>query len=276
MIPFPEIAEQSATGSLRDLYADIRQVTDLPFVNLIYRHLATQQEVLDWTWSALRPHFVSGAFAGIALGLRETVEVMVQALVGSQWRRRSELPCAMVAGVVPVLRSYGLANSLNLVAFTALLRRDALQGHAGSDAVPGGAEKEKLPSLPPLPDLRELGPESVARIHRLNAYADEERPAMVASLYRHLALWPDALAQAETMLQPLQQRGVLLGARKSTVDAVQAALLGQALAMPAAPGSFNAGFRTVVTQFATVTIPKMLPIGMLLQGAMQTPCQPNR
>lgn len=273
MIHIPEIAESSAAGSLRDVYADIRQVTGLSFVNLIYRHLATRQDALEWAWGALRPHFVSGAVASAACDLRTAVEAAVKHLEVHLPERRSELPAATIAGVMPVLQSYGVANCMNLVAFTALLGAGTAQGRITSVDKPRNVEHVDLPPLPPLPALQDLAPALVARIHRLNAYADDANPGIVASLYRHLALWSDALAQAEVLLKPMQQRNALCTARSAIVDAVQVVLQGNSMAMPTAYASFDDGFKPVVTRFATIAIPKMLPIGSLLQRAWQTPVQ---
>lgn len=271
--PLPEISEQAAEASLRILYADIRCVTGLPIVNLIYRHLATREDALAWAWSALRPHFVSGAVAELANKLRAGMPSLVEGLRGGlaeQTGKRLD-----TTGALDVVRVYNEANALNLVAITALL-----QAGRGVSAPPAHdalsyLTKATLPGLPPLPELQSLGAETTARILRLNAIADEPDPVIVASLYRHLALWPEVLASVESLLNPRPQRTFLMSARQATVTAVRALLEEQPLGMPPPISPFTRHFMPMVERFATVTISKMVPIGSVLEQAWQPHSQIN-
>ena len=55
-----EIRENEAPPEVAALYDDIRRVTALPVVNLIYRHFATLPGVLPWIWGLVRPALQSG------------------------------------------------------------------------------------------------------------------------------------------------------------------------------------------------------------------------
>ena len=48
--PLPAIAEADATGAVALMFADIRAVTGVGVVNLIWRHLATIPGGLAWAW----------------------------------------------------------------------------------------------------------------------------------------------------------------------------------------------------------------------------------
>jgi hypothetical protein len=55
MAMFPQIPPQDAPPQIAKIYADIRAVSGLPVVNLIWRHLATLPDVLPWAWAMVAP-----------------------------------------------------------------------------------------------------------------------------------------------------------------------------------------------------------------------------
>jgi len=274
LVPFalPEVSEADAKGSLREVYADIRQVMRLPMVNLIYRHLATQQATLERVWNALRPHFASGAVDTAAAQLRSEVESVVKAM-GVAPRRSWSSSASCEPAILEVVEAYLLGNSQNLLALSALL---LARGALASEDISCNPRNSNLPypqpqPLRPLPDFQDLDDVTRARIHRLNRLADEQEPAVVASLYRHLALWPQSLAAAEDLLQELEQRNTLRNARDATVAAARELLMQQPLQLSALGDEFNRSFGRTLGHFATVTIPKMLPIGTALLLSWRAP-----
>jgi hypothetical protein len=58
--PVPAIAESEATGSIAEIFADIRSVYRVGVVNLIWRHLATIPRGLPWVWATARPLCADG------------------------------------------------------------------------------------------------------------------------------------------------------------------------------------------------------------------------
>jgi hypothetical protein len=262
----PEISEPAATGQVRRLYADIREVMGVPLVNLVYRHLATEPAALDWAWGAVRPHFRSGALHAQASTLRRTVATMVDGwglpLPARSWPDE----------VTAVTGAYSMGNSLNLLAMTALLRdaSEPQEARAETDAHAERAATEpagrSMPSvaLPALPSLKELPVELQARIHRLNRFAESCEPKIIASLYRHLAVWPAFLLEVEALLAPLQEGGTLMRARDETVAAAVAIAKREALPVPRPVAEFEQ-FRPQLEQLVRITIPKMIPVSVLLQ-----------
>ncbi len=59
--PVPSIAEADATGEIADLYGDIRQSLGMPFVNLVWRNLASVPGGLKWSWTTMKPLYQQGA-----------------------------------------------------------------------------------------------------------------------------------------------------------------------------------------------------------------------
>jgi hypothetical protein len=272
LVPFalPEVSEAAAKGSLCEVYADIRQVMRLPMVNLIYRHLATQQATLERVWNALRPHFASGAVDTAAAQLRSEVESIVKAMEVAP-RRSWSSPASFEPAILEVVEAYLLGNSQNLVALSALLLARGAPASADDNSSSAYATLPYPQPLRPMPDFRDLDDVTRARIYRLNRLADEPEPAVVASLYRHLALWPQSLAAAEDLLEELEQRNTLRNARDATVAAARELLMQQPLQLSALGDEFNRSFGRTLGHFATVTIPKMLPIGTALLLSWRAP-----
>src|SRR5260221_13468253 len=56
----PAVAEGDATAEVAVLFQDLRVTLGVPFVNLIWRHLATIPGGLNWVWTLVKPLYVSG------------------------------------------------------------------------------------------------------------------------------------------------------------------------------------------------------------------------
>ena len=70
-----EVTEKEATGEVAEIYQDIRETMDMPFVNTIWRNFATKEGVLQWVWYSLKPIYESGAVAHYASELRSSLDV---------------------------------------------------------------------------------------------------------------------------------------------------------------------------------------------------------
>jgi hypothetical protein len=317
-----EVSERAATGRVERIYADIRATLGTSFVNLVYRHLATEPVLLDWAWHAIRPHLVTAALHDQAARLRQHV-----AREAADWPRlprsaAAAKPPEAAADIARLIGMYNSANSLNLMALTHLLGRSnraeaSDAGIAGGEALPlhvqvpvpdtlaprNAASTPTTPTtpttpatptttptipttpatptttptpatpgpdgLPDLPQLDALDDDQRARIARLNGFAEPDAPSIVASLYRHLAAWPDALAFAEAVLAPLEHARLLTAARSSTNRCALRLCASQPLAMPPAPHEFLPRFGATLTTLSSVTISKMLPIGAALAAAVE-------
>ena len=272
MVSIREVAETQAQGNVGVIYSDIRKVLGVPFVNLIYRHLATTPAVLDCVWRAIRPHFVSGAFAAQAVLVRQEAAGIVE-----RWPlRHAGLSSGSARdSAVRLIQLYNEANSLNLTALLHLLGSSSSTAVYESPARKRTQETVERPAatpatrsaLPRLPEFKELQEPEVALIHRLNEYAEPDAPTIVASLYRHLAAWPGTLQTVQTILAPLQEQGLLDEGRQLTSQAAARIAAAHPLPIPKLIDAFHNNYETRLRQFAAITISKMIPIGTALAMA---------
>ena len=221
--PVPAIPEADAIGAIAATFADIRAITGVGVVNLIWRHLATIPGALDWAWGAVRPRYADGTLADGADALRAGLVV-------------PELPRLPPpqAGARTILAAYDRTNARALLALCAL--RAKLHG------VPGGQTpiastrppEADLP-LPALPILAALAPDVAALVLTLNHMGAGRPDPILASMYRHLGYWPDFLAAIAAGLQPLDAAGQLRPAITQALTLADAA--GQRFAAQLAPST---------------------------------------
>jgi hypothetical protein len=203
----PSVAETAATGETAEIFADIRATLGTSVVNLIWRNLATLPDALRWTWSTVRPLYL-GAAAPHAEAVRRTLSLPAVPPLSVDTLSAAGLDRAALAAIGATLDSYHHTNALALVVFSALLERyDPSAGDRAqpSEAVPTADRTE----LPALPAMAALAPQVQRLIVELNQFGEDTEPALIASMYRHLAYWPPYLALVRTMLAPLQADGRL-------------------------------------------------------------------
>jgi hypothetical protein len=203
----PSIFEASATGETADIFADIRKTLGTSVVNLIWRNLATMPGALRWAWTTVKPLYM-GPAPGHAEAVRRTPILPYTPDLSIDALMAAGLAPPALTGIRKILDSYHHTNALALVVLSALLERydpgttDAIQP---AETVPAAPEIE----LPALPQMSALVPEVQRLIRRLNQYGEDTEPALLASMYRHLAYWPPYLAMVQTLLAPLQENGSL-------------------------------------------------------------------
>jgi len=196
--PFPAVAEAAATGQTADIFADIRATVGVRVVNLVWRHLATIDGALPWTWNAVKPLYLAGMPDQAAVHFRATMSVPV--LKG--------LDGAEPASVDAVLASYDHSNTINLFALGAIVAW--LRGETAAQGTPAAGPRLPAPdvALPKLASPDDVTPDTWAMVQRLNAFGDD-RQIILASMYRHLAHAPAFLERVERALMPVATDGSL-------------------------------------------------------------------
>jgi len=267
-----EISEAAADLRTRALYDDIKRVTGVPVVNLVYRHLATLPGALPWAWRVLRDGYATGEVAARAAALRAKAVASLPPISGASFRLLG-LDQRAIEDIGAVVETYDAGNALNLVALTAL--RLVVEGRAPRRQRANLVEAASSPlprrrrALLPLPALAALPPSVLEQVLWLNRLGEKRAPKEIASLYRHLAHWPAYLALIGGLLLPLDAAGELTRLRdRVRREAERLALPLAARLARAAPSAPPAALLPVLTRFTTAVIPKMLGVGLLLAGTL--------
>jgi len=255
----PEIREADAPPAIAAIYAALNEGIGIGQVNLIWRHAAALPGVLDWLWAQAAPALGCGAAAAARDAIAAAITLPMPAALPKPQDH------AAIAAVVEI---YNRGNLTNLALLSAILLR--AQGMAPGAPLPAAPRGAMLPAPPPLPRLADLPPAQQAQIRALTAAHGLSDPAVVPSLYLHLALWPEYLARLPELLAPLHAEQHLHSARDAAVAAARhgapalIATLGRAPAPPAALPVFL----TRLEVFVHEVIPGMVPVGLFLRRAL--------
>ena len=160
----------------------------MPLINLVWRHMAAYEGVLEWAWDALEPAFASGALAVAATRTTRAIATTAPML-----ERIPDAEALIAARTV--LAVYNHSNPINLIALRVLV-----QLLAGSE--PSGADRPAPTPTPAPPRLQaqELPAFAIeiddATAHRMKVLArliNGSESALMPTVLRHLAHWSELL-----------------------------------------------------------------------------------
>ena len=222
----PTITEKEANAEVTAIFTDIKETLGVPFINLIWRHLATIPGGLAMTWSLAKPLYASKILNESARTLRRET-VLVQTL--SPWpesvRAALGLSLQDKGEIVLLLEDYGHANSRALLILSYLYASLSAQSSApgqgdGNDAQSlaridpfAQLENNKETSIKParpLPAPAEMTAEVAQLVKILNTFGQSMPSPAEPSLYRHLSYWPSFLAAFWLAVEPMEKQGLLM------------------------------------------------------------------
>ncbi len=266
MATFPEIRPQDAPPEVAAIYADIRAVSGVPMVNLIWRHFAALPGVLEWTWTAIRPVVGSQEMAGARARVRGAAALPALVPPGPAAWEEAGVDATTLPRLAAVLAAYIRGNITNIVALTALRLRLEEPDRQPGRLTPATADAPAA-SLPALPRIETLEPALTADIRALAAHHEGAVGGVIPSLYLALAPWPGVLAALPDWLRPLYAPAALRAARQSTVRAAEAEAAGMLPALgPAPPGL--AAMRPALDRFTRLVIPDLIPVCIALRDLL--------
>lgn len=221
----PTVSEQDATPSVQAMFEDIKQTLQVPFVNLIWRHLATIPDGLSLTWTLAKPLYSSVTMNEAARSLRERSALKnemtpwphcVQESLGLSLTDRQE--------IISLLEDYGHANSRALLILSYLHYSISAHNHELSINIAKQEGKPKqinplehrttqgeilINPARPLPASGALTSPVVELVKILNSFGSPIPSPAEPSLYRHLSYWPSFLAAFWVSVEPLERQGLL-------------------------------------------------------------------
>jgi hypothetical protein len=275
----PEMREEDAPAEIGRIYADIKRASGTPLVNLIYRHLATIPGGLAWVWGSIRMNWGYDGLVKAASAM-PSAEIAIH-LPAALWRAAG-LSEQSLGEIRILIEHYNLTNAANILGVTAL-------SHViGDPSLWSGETKLTWTETPhrqfaagglAVPKLDSLSPDVIEVVHFINGLGEDDQPAMVASMFRHLASWPASLAVAAALLAPLSRSGELARLRRATTVAAEA-IAGEMISAtkpdcPPPPEAEREAIRRALDLFRTTLIAKMLPVGQILSRALKPTWAPH-
>ncbi len=268
--PIPAVVESEATGDIKNIFDDIKNVTGVDVVNLVWRHLATTQNALPYLWGVLRPVYESGFIN------HQAVEFQSQLVLPNLPKFKDEILFASGIDnlgkltINNILVSYNRTNTINLIALQAALITLTGAEDVTLEPTHKKAASVNLLPMPPLPAISDLNSTTISLVEGLNSLGEEDG-TIIASMYRHLAYWPSYLALVKIALEPIASSGELKRAiEKSREQSAEKALSLSKFLAPF-PASISSScfyeIKSVLELFTRHPLSKMVVIcGMLMKA----------
>ncbi len=215
--PVNAISEAEATGRTAEIFADIREVMQIPLVTSIWRTLDAVDGGLESTWAATRPIFQSGQAEALLKKLRCSWDLPTPNPLTAQ-----QLGDAGITGndrdpIPSLLDAYNRSNTLNLIALTGLIRPANRSRPLNSKTNPF----KSWPNLRPLLEKNAISPKNWALLERTIPLGTPHETTALPTLWRHLIHWPGLIELVLEHYEPLHQNGSLFQSVEETVNFVE-------------------------------------------------------
>lgn len=250
-----EVSEGEARGRTAELYEDIRRVTGVPSIVLVYRALAAHDGVLEGAWTDLAPNLADRRVRSAALRL------------GDRDGSHGVLPVPPELVRVPrrqaavTLAGFARANRFNVVGLSALL--DGVDAPAAAE--PAATASDALPAGLPMADLAALPASTLALLDEMSApVAGSERPIVVPSLFRSFAHDERLLRVLWDSIRP----SVESAAFSACVETLRSDGRALAARLPYRVRPLPEGQPRAIVERFLRTIPSMIVVGGLLADAL--------
>ena len=268
--PIPAVVESDATGDVKNIFDDIKNVTGVDVVNLVWRRLAITQNALPYLWDILRPAYESGFIS------HQAVEFQNQLVIPKLPKFKDEILFASGIDnlgkmtINNILASYNRTNATNLIALQAALITLNGGENVAIEPIQKKLAGDNLLPMPRLPALSDLNPKIISLVEELNSFGEEDG-TIIASMYRHLAYWPNYLALIKIALEPIASSGELKRAiEKSREQSAKKAISLSKILAPfplSTSSSCINEIKSVLELFTRHPLSKMVVIcGMLIEA----------
>lgn len=215
--PTQAIEESAATGEVADIFAEIRETMNIPWVTSIWRGLAGMPGGLSTTWAAIRPLMQSDEINTLLEELKSSHHLPIPAPLTSTERTSAGVDASDGTTIIKVVEAYNRSNCLNLIAITSLLLGP------GGAPVPTSPHRGP-PEWPPLPRLippAEICPDHWALLQRTTTIGAAVKNDHIPTLWRHLLHWPGLLEVISDRFNAPDLRPSLIAAVQHTTDWVE-------------------------------------------------------
>ena len=268
--PIPAVVESDATGDIKNIFDDIKNVTGVDVVNLVWRRLALTQNALPYLWDVLRPVYESGFISNQAEEFQNQLVIPKLPKFKDEILFASGIDNLGKMTINNILASYNRTNAANLIALQAALINLNGGENVALEPIQKKLARDILLPMPRLPAISDLNPNIISLVEELNSFGEEDG-TIIASMYRHLAYWPNYLALIKIALEPIASSGELKRAiEKSREQSAKKAISLSKFLEPFPESASSSCFKeikNVLELFTRHPLSKMVVIcGMLIEA----------
>lgn len=263
MTSFPEIHPLNASPKIAAIYTDIREVSGLSMVNLIWRHFAALPDVIEWAWKGVRPIVASQELVAARKRLIDAIELPVLPAITLEAWQTAGVSGAELTRFRHMMADYVRGNSTNVIVLTALRLR--LEGIADNAPVLLAAPTPvAVTPLAPLPRIDTLDLNLAGAIRALAQRHEGAQGGIIPSLYLELARWPALTDTFPHWLGALYEPAAMRTARESTCRAAEREALSLLPALDSTPPNV-AEMQPALERFTRLIIPDLTPVCVAVQ-----------
>ena len=248
------ISEVEATGRTAEIFADIREVMQIPLITSIWRTLADIEGGLEATWAATRVIYKTGQPDAALQALKARSEFPVPGPLSADTLGSAGLSVEDRRAFSAVIDAYNRSNGMNLIALNALVGEPS--GQASNYAL---TSPDLWPELRPLLEKEEIDVETWALLERVKLLGATNDNPSIATLWRHLAHWPGLLSLVIESYGPMQEEGEIAGAIERVMESVLVAAAGISHFKPSTADIPDEAWQMVVHYSAGVS--RMVTLG---------------
>ena len=252
--PVTAISEASATGRTAEIFADIREVMQIPLITSIWRTLADIEGGLEATWAATRPIYETGQPDAALQALKVKSKFPVPGPLSAATLRSRGLLAEDRQAFGAVIDAYNRSNGMNLIALNALVGEPS--GQASNYTL---TSPDSWPELWPLLEKEEIEAETWVLLERVKLLGATNDNPSIATLWRHLAHWPGLLSLVIESYEPMQDEGEIDGAIEEVMESVIVAAAGISHFKPSTADIPDEAWQMVVRYSAGVS--RMVTLG---------------
>ena len=197
-----ELSEDDATGSIAEIYEEIKKYYAAPYVSSLFRHLATYPGLLEWIWKITLPAFQTGLIQNIGWKRVDISALKPLTPLSSEELANLEIDSVSKSIIIETCLTFTRVSPINLI-FAGCMNH-LLLGE-GADASNLNKNEFPLPScLSPLPKMLPWEDMSESELAVINIFSTTlAGETFIPGIYRILARWPLYLKHVANELGPL-------------------------------------------------------------------------
>ena len=214
-----ELSEDDATGSIAEIYEEIKEYYAAPYVSSLFRHLATYPGLLEWIWKITLPVFQTGLIQNIGWKRVDISALKPLTPLSSEELANLAIDSVSKSIIIETCLTFTRVSPINLI-FAGCMNHLLLDKRL----VRSGLNKNEFPlpsCLSPLPKMLPWEDMSESELAVINIFSTTlAGETFIPGIYRILARWPLYLQHVASELGPLLHDPVILDACETLADKV--------------------------------------------------------
>jgi len=208
--PVTAISEEEATGKTAEIFLDIRKTMNISLITSIWRGLASMNNSLEEVWTLTKPIYLSGTPELALNNMINTVNLPTPKTftkINLKNLKQNDLQ-----NIKEIINVYNKSNGMNLMALSAFVMSDYKPRVNIINITP----RIIKPVFPKLMHKNEITSETWSIIRNINSIGSPQGlHSHIATLWRHLAHWPEFLSLVYKNFKPLDSSGEIIKAQEN-------------------------------------------------------------